>query len=144
VPVEVDGVSISTRVVATGLATPVFLASPPGDPCLFVLEKAGHIRIPENGVVSPAPFLDISAMVASDSERGLLGLAFDPNYSTNGRLFIDYIAAQSGTVMLASLQVSGDPNLADAQTLTAILTIPHPKWRLDRLRSRRISLHGRW
>ena len=126
VAVMLDGVSVTTKTIATGLDTPIFLTSPPGDSRLFVIEKVGRIRIIQDGVLLEKPFLDISALVASDSERGLLGLAFDPHYDVNGRIFIDYTPVGSGAVAVASLHVSSDPNAADAQSLTALLTIPHP------------------
>ena len=126
VAVMLDGVSVTTKTIATGLDTPIFLTSPPGDSRLFVIEKLGRIRIIQDGVLLEKPFLDISALVASDSERGLLGLAFDPHYDVNGRIFIDYTPVGSGAVAVASLHVSSDPNAADAQSLTALLTIPHP------------------
>src|SRR5688572_33510611 len=70
--------------VATGLAAPVFLTAPANDARLFVLEQAGRIRIIEGGTLLPAPFLDITSIVGSGGERGLLGLAFHPRYATNG------------------------------------------------------------
>jgi hypothetical protein len=78
-----------------GLDRPVFLTGAPGEPDkLFVLEQEGAIRIIENGVLLPAPFLDIGGtVIGGDSggdERGLLGLAFAPDYETSGRFFVNY------------------------------------------------------
>src|SRR5215207_11152218 len=82
--------SIALQTVSNDLVFPVDLTSPPGDPRLFVAEKGGRIRIIENGAVLPQPFLDISAQVSTGSEQGLLGLAFDPSYATNGRFVVNY------------------------------------------------------
>ena len=74
--------------VATGLSKPVFLTYPPGDTQrLFVVEQTGAIRIIKNGTLLPAAFLDITDSVTKGDEQGLLGLAFDPNYGTNGRFY---------------------------------------------------------
>src|SRR5687768_7299039 len=76
---------LTLQTVSSEFVFPVDLASPPGDPRLFVAEKGGRIRVVENGNVLAPPFLDISARVSTGSEQGLLGLAFDPSYATNGR-----------------------------------------------------------
>ena len=88
-----DGPLLATEVVATGLVMPVGVASIPDDPRLFVLEQnTGVVRIVRDGVVEPEPFLDVSADFVGGSERGLLGLAFHPNYGVNGRVFVYYNA----------------------------------------------------
>lgn len=69
------------EVVASGLAAPVFLTAPPGDPRLFVVEQPGRIRIIREGQLLPTPFLDISERVGSGGERGLLSMAFHPSYA---------------------------------------------------------------
>ena len=80
----------ATRVVA-GLSSPLDLQSAPGDRTrLFAVEQAGRIRIVRAGALVPTPFLDISARIASGGERGLLGLAFHPQFGTNGRFFVNY------------------------------------------------------
>src|SRR5262245_7305592 len=72
--------------VATGLDFPLFLTAPPGDATrLFVVEKTGRIRIVKNGTLLTTPFLDLRTKVSGGSEQGLLGLAFHPQYATNGR-----------------------------------------------------------
>ena len=64
----------------------LFATAPDGDARLFVVEKGGLIRILQNGSILPTPFLDLSAAVDIAGERGLLGMAFDPNFATNRRL----------------------------------------------------------
>ncbi len=114
-------------VAATGLSVPVFVTSMPGDPRLFVVEKAGRIRIVENGVVRPEPFLDIPGRVGSGgSEQGLLGLAFDPGHAFNG-LFYIYYTDNRGDSVLARYELGGDPNVANADRQEILLTVDQPQ-----------------
>jgi glucose/arabinose dehydrogenase len=86
---EASGI-LATR-VATGLGQPVFVGAPPGDTSrLFVVEKGGLIKILDlaTGAVLATPFLDVSSQILSDGERGLLGLAFDPNFASNGFFYV--------------------------------------------------------
>jgi glucose/arabinose dehydrogenase len=114
------------REVANGLASPVFLTSPPGDPTrAFVVEQGGRIRIIRNDALVPTPFLDISARVQSGGEQGLLGLAFHPQYATNGR-FVVYYTTTSGDNRIASYRVTANPEVADPSSEQILLAIPHP------------------
>ncbi|MEO1584669.1 MAG: PQQ-dependent sugar dehydrogenase [Planctomycetota bacterium] len=86
---------VTQEAFVTGLDRPVFLTHAPGaEDKLFVIEQEGAIRVIENGVLLATPFLDIDASVfggnSGQDERGLLGLAFDPDYETNGRFFVNY------------------------------------------------------
>jgi len=125
--------AITLAPFASGLSQPVGIAftGQTTDTRMFVVERAGLIRIVQsNGTVLGTPFLDISSAVDSedDGEMGLLGLAFDPNYGSNGRFYVYYNASRSGggsIIHLARFQVSADPNVA-AITETTMLTIDHP------------------
>ncbi|MCC7358182.1 MAG: PQQ-dependent sugar dehydrogenase [Anaerolineales bacterium] len=122
---------------ATGLDQPVDIAFTgiATDTRLFVVERAGVIRIVlTNGTVLPTAFLDISTIVNSEAytEMGLLGLAFDPDYATNGRFYLQYSdfandggPSNNGNIVLARYQVSADPNVA-LTTGVKLLTISHP------------------
>ena len=120
--------TLSFEVVASGLSQPVFVTNA-GDSSgrLFILERAGRIRIVSTGgSLLSTPFLDLASLVSSSgSEQGLLGLAFHPGYETNGRFFVAY-TNPSGSITLARYTVSGDPNLADAASGVVLLTIPKP------------------
>jgi glucose/arabinose dehydrogenase len=99
-----------------------------GDDRLFVTEKAGSIKIADlAGNVFNDLFLDISAKVkSSGSEQGLLGLAFHPEYATNGYFYVDYIGLD-GNTYVSRFQVSNnDPNLADPNSETPVLFIFQP------------------
>jgi glucose/arabinose dehydrogenase len=79
-----------------------------------------------DGAVLPALFLDISTLVSTETERGLLGLAFHPQYAANRRFFVFYTAL-AGTIVVARYLVSEtDPDLADPASVEVVLTIPHP------------------
>src|SRR3954452_7683976 len=81
--------------VAGGFTAPVFLCAPPGDTSrLFVVQQSGQIRIINlpSRTVNPTPYLDISSEIVYGGEQGLLGMAFDPDYATNGRFYLNYTA----------------------------------------------------
>lgn len=115
--------ALESDLVASGFNRPVFLTAPTGDSRLFVVERSGTIKIVENGAVS-GTFLDISGQVTSNSgERGLLGLAFDPDYATNHRFYVDYIDNTNvHNTVIASYVANGNVAVPGSQKI--ILTIP--------------------
>jgi len=112
------------QLVASGLDRPLDLTAPAGDPRLFVAEQTGAIRIISNGTVLPTPFLDLSGLVSCCGERGLLGIAFHPDYATNGRFFVSY-SQSNGDSRIAEYAVSGNPDVANTVE-TVILDVPQP------------------
>jgi len=90
---------------------------------LFVAEKTGALKVIDSGQISV--FLDLSPAVSTESERGLLGVAFHPQYAANGRFFVNYTDRQGDTV-IAEFRVSSDPNRADPTSERVILTIAQP------------------
>jgi glucose/arabinose dehydrogenase len=129
------------QVVATGLSTPVGLvAAPDGSGRLFIVEQTGRIWILREDGIENQPFLDLSdRLVPLDptyDERGLLGLAFDPDFASSGRFFVYYSApnrdgAAAGsdhTNTLSEIRVSGDDlNRADPATERVILQFEQPQ-----------------
>src|SRR4029077_10356842 len=111
--------------VATGLDTPLDLTAPPGDARLFVVEKTGRIRLVKNGALLSTPFLDLHDRVSGGAEQGLLGLAFDPAYGSNGRFVVNYTNL-NGDTRISAFRVSADPDVADPATETVLLAIPQP------------------
>ncbi len=123
-----DPASVVFREVVSGLTQPIFIANAgDGSNRLFIIEKAGRIWIFANGALVPAPFLDMHSLVnSSGAEQGLLSLAFHPNYEANGQFYITY-TDQNGSLVLSRLVRSAtNPNLANLNSRTTILTIPHP------------------
>jgi glucose/arabinose dehydrogenase len=121
-----EPLSLTLRQVASGLEFPVFLSAPGGDARLFIVERAGRIRVVENGSLLPAPFLDIESRTSTDGERGLLSLAFHPQYASNGFFFIFY-ASLAGDIVIERMQVAaGNRNAADPASGVVMLTIAHP------------------
>jgi glucose/arabinose dehydrogenase len=132
----VAGSTVVMREIASVDSTAVLVTSPPGDPRLFVVEQRGVIRIIENGVVLPAPFLDLSddrgGPVVDGGEQGLLGLAFDPAFATTGELYVTYTSLITPTDNdpidnLARYRVSAtDRNVADPAG-TLVLALPRSR-----------------
>jgi hypothetical protein len=110
------------------VTSPVFLTSPPGEPTrLFVVEQPGRVRIIQNDALVTVPFLDISAStkISAGGERGLLSMAFHPQYATNGRFYV-YFTNPAGDLRIVRYNVSADANVADEATADTLLKIPHP------------------
>ncbi|WP_172277835.1 PQQ-dependent sugar dehydrogenase [Chryseobacterium sp. LAM-KRS1] len=112
---------------ATGLTSPVEITNA-NDSRLFVVQQNGIIKIIQpSGTINATNFLNISSKVLYGGERGLLGLAFHPQYATNGYFFVYYNNATNGNIIVARYTVSStDPNVADASSEKIILNIPKP------------------
>lgn len=120
---------LATEEVATGLNTPVWVTHAPGDDAsrIFVVTHWGRIRLVENDVLSPTPFLDVHSKVIWDgNEQGLLCLAFHPDYAQNRQFFITYVDVNGDWVLERYLRDPNDPNLADPNSGVILLTIGHP------------------
>jgi len=115
-------VTVDVQVALSGLSSPVDVTNAgDGSGRLFVVEQAGRIQVVRDGTVGPRPFLDIVSRVASGGERGLLGLAFHPDYPTDPRFFVDYTDGAGNTVV-SSFRVSPtDPDQADPASETILL-----------------------
>jgi len=122
----VSGTStLAARLIASGFRDPLDLQSAPGDrERLYVVEQGGRIQIILSGQVQQTPFLDIADRIGTGGERGLLGLAFHPDFSSNRRFYVNY-TNRSGDTHLAEFQaVSADQ--ADAATERVLLVVPQP------------------
>jgi len=121
---------------ATGINVPVDIAYPPGDDRLFVITLDGNVRIIKDGQVVEEPFLSLGNKVvvggALGNERGLLGIAFHPDYATNGLFYLHYSAGQGidgasdGDSVIEEYKVSDDPDVADPATARLVLTVDQP------------------
>lgn len=118
--------TIGLETFATGFTSPLEITNA-GDSRLFVVEKGGKIKIlNSNKTTNATPFLDITTLVSTDSERGLLGLAFHPNYASNGLFFINYTNLSGSTVIAKYTVDSVNPNVANTSSGSILLTIAQP------------------
>lgn len=121
--------ALSFTSVTSGLASPTAIAhAGDGSGRLFVAEQGGTVRIVNSsGTLLPTPFLDISGLLVSGGEQGLLGLAFPPNYSGKGYFYVHYTRAADGAIVVSRFFVSpSNPDLANATSEQVILVVPHP------------------
>ncbi len=138
-PAEGDVANLTLELVADGLDQPLYVTGVPGDDTrLFVIEKGGSVRVILNGELLEEPFLNLpsgqGAEVNAGGERGLLGLAFHPNYATNGLFYVhfssggaDGLPAASSTV-IAEYQVdANNRSLANPASRRIVLTVAQPQ-----------------
>jgi glucose/arabinose dehydrogenase len=124
---NVNWPQISTNFHAGGLDNPVHITHA-GDASgrLFVVEQDGRIRIIKNGTLLSTPFLNITDRVGTDApERGLLSVAFPPDYATQGFFYVNY-TDKAGDTVVARYQVTADPDIANPNSEEPVLTIDQP------------------
>ncbi|MDP9258468.1 MAG: PQQ-dependent sugar dehydrogenase [Actinomycetota bacterium] len=106
-------------------SAPLSVTSPPGDPTrLFVVERGGTVRIVQNGVVLPTPFIDVSSEIGLGGERGLLSIAFAPDFAISGLVYAD-ATLPNGTIVIWEFHAAAGAGTADAGH-RLVLSIPHP------------------
>ena len=111
-PLEVEA-QLRAQVYASGFTAPVAFVQDPTDPAIqFVVQQAGRIRVVRNGATLSQDFLNLTPAIASGGERGLLGLAFAPDYPSTGRFFVNFTNT-SGDTVVARFRRSSDPLVAD-------------------------------
>jgi glucose/arabinose dehydrogenase len=118
-------ISLGLKPFIGGLTEPTQLTyAPDGSGRVYITEQPGLIVVADaHGRLAPQPFLDIHQLVLAGGERGLLSVAFDPNYHSNGVFFITYTNLD-GTLVLARYHVSPDRLRADPASATVLLVIP--------------------
>jgi glucose/arabinose dehydrogenase len=120
--------------VASGLSSPIFMTCAPGDRSrLFIVQRGGTIRILDlnTGTLEPTAFLSIPGVITT-GEGGLLGMAFDPNYQTNGKFYVDLTADDSDpntvfSTYIRQYTVSSNPDIADPSSAKAVLSFGQPQ-----------------
>jgi hypothetical protein len=118
---------ITLETVLTGLDSPVYVTNA-GDLSqrLFFVEQPGRIKTLHEGSTSASVFLDITGRVLAGGERGLLGLAFHPQFETNRRFFVNYTRRPDGATVIAEYRASAtNPDLAEPTEIT-LLTFAQP------------------
>jgi len=123
-PQAAEAQALTTLRVASGLSGPLFVTSPPGDTQrLFIAEfNTGRIKILKNGSVLGTPFLDIGSLVTNNTNFGLLGLTFHPNYASNGYFYIQYVD-NSFHPTVSRYQVSANPDIADSSSAQIVIVL---------------------
>lgn len=122
---SVQELSLRLQPVVSGLDRPVLVTAPAGDSRLFVVEQSGRIRIVKAGALVATPFLDLTALVKSGGEQGLLGLAFHPSYPADPRFYVHYTDT-AGDTRVVEYRVSADPDRADAASARQVLFADQP------------------
>ncbi|MFG0292831.1 MAG: PQQ-dependent sugar dehydrogenase [Phycisphaerales bacterium JB050] len=119
--------AMTTELVASGLSDPLYVTHAPNDfDRIFIVEQLGRIRVRDQNTGTLSVFLDIQGTVLSGGERGLLGLAFHPNYAENGYFYVSYTGS-GGTSHVARYSVStADPNVADANSGQILISVSQP------------------
>jgi glucose/arabinose dehydrogenase len=106
------------------VSSPVYVTAPPGDRSrLFVVEQGGRIRVVHNGKTLSTPFLNVSGAISAGGERGLLSMAFAPDYRRSG-LFYIYYTAQNGDLRIVEYQRASADRAAPGSART-VLSVPH-------------------
>ena len=119
------GTTLGRVRIAGSYSSPTHLTSPPNDASrLFVAERAGRIHVVAGGNKLSRPFLDIASQVSTQGERGLLSMAFAPDYATSGRVYVAY-SDKGGDLRVEELRPSGNPNVADLSRRRTVLVIEH-------------------
>jgi glucose/arabinose dehydrogenase len=125
-----DAVDLPTLAIASpigGLTQPIGITNAgDGSNRIFVVEQGGQIRIIKNGALLSTPFLNIASRVSTGSERGLLGLAFPPNYADKGYFYVDYTNTSGNTVIARYRRSTADPDAADPASEQILITIAQP------------------
>ena len=116
--------ALDLQLVVQGLTNPVYLSAPTNDARLFIVEQPGRIRIVKGGQLLPTPFLDISSRVKYGGEQGLLSVAFDPVYATNGFFYV-YFTDLNGAITIERYSAAPNADVAST-TPTLVTSIPHP------------------
>ncbi len=119
--------------VYSGFSSPLEIThAHDGSQRLFVVEQSGKIRIIKGGAVLAAPFIDLGPagldVIAASGERGLLGIAFHPQYATNRQFYVNYTRKSDGATVIARyLASAGNADVADPASGTILLTIAQPE-----------------
>ena len=122
-PGVIEDVVLALERIASGFDQPVFVTHAPGDPRLFVVDQPGRVWTIEDGEVSA--FVDVRDRVDFGGEGGLLGMAFHPDYADNGMFYLN-LTGEDGNTRIVELAVSDDPDIVDAESRRALLTIDQP------------------
>lgn len=135
---KLSPIHLNLKLISKGFTSPVGMASPKdGTHRMFIIEQGGKIKILKNGALLSAPFIDISKKLdglnIAYSEKGLLGIAFHPDYKTNGLFYLYYSAKLESDIydhksVVACYKVSSaNADIADEKSEVVVMEIPEPE-----------------
>jgi len=133
-PPPAPSTSLRAQSITTGLASPVFATAPAGDTVrLFIVQQRGLIRIFDlfARTFRGSAFLDVTGLLSTDTEQGLLGLAFDPGYVTNRQFYIFYTDVNGDIVVARYLRDATSQDLANPSSGVPLLTVAHRSFTND-------------
>ena len=123
---EVGAPRLKLKKITAGLDLPVQVANAgDGSGRLFVVEQKGRLRIIKDGVINDSPFLDISDRISCCGERGLLGVAFPPDYTAKKHFYVSYTNVDGHTI-ISRFMTTIDPDSANPESEEVLLTIEQP------------------
>jgi glucose/arabinose dehydrogenase len=125
-PPPPGAVTLRAVEVASGLSNPLYLTAPTGDGRLFVVEQPGRVRIVRAGALLPQPFMDITAKTSSGGERGLLSIAFHPQFATNRYVYASYTDLAGDTRIERYTVSATNPDIIDPASAQLILSVDQP------------------
>ena len=123
----VSGLPIAFERVFDGLNRPVaYLDANDGSGRFFIAEQDGRILVSTGGELLDTPFLDIADQVSTGNEQGLLGVALDPGFSENGRVFVSYTNPEGDSRIVRYTVSADDPNQLDPDSAFPVLSLDQP------------------
>ena len=119
---------IDSEVHVSGFSSPLSFIQDPSNPSVqYVIQQAGLIRVVVDGVVQSTPFMNLAGVISSGGERGLLGLAFPPDYGTDGRFYVYYTASGNGATRIVRYERdTNNPLLGDSSSAEVLITVGQP------------------
>lgn len=122
----VNGTSVVLAPFVTGLDAPLMITGAPNDPRQFVILQDGAIRVIRDGALVGAPFVDLTQLVLSGGERGLLGIAMHPDFVNNQRFYVHFTRRPDGDHVIAEFQATAGTDTADIATRRDLLVFDDP------------------
>jgi glucose/arabinose dehydrogenase len=123
------GTNYKLTLKISGLGSPVYVVATPGnDHRYFIVLKGGVIDVVDDWKLLDSPFLDMSSKVSTDGERGLLSMAFDPDYLSSRRFYVYYTDLNGDITISRFLRKAGNPDQADPNSETILSSVAHPTY----------------
>jgi glucose/arabinose dehydrogenase len=127
-PAVAGAPELRTKIIASGLSAPTYATFAPGDPSrLYVIQQNGIIRVIKNDVLQPTPFLNIDALIPNETFNGLIGIAFHPDFQSNGYFYLHHPRGGGSSDRLTLARYTAtSADLADPGSREEILVLPYP------------------